>query len=108
MSRSKDALCSSSSGSRGARFGSGAALRRPMFWPRRRHVVAVLDANATSSAFARFEQRWIVHAIGCRDGDHAERVAPVDVNAILLAIIVQRLMNKFDNFTGIRLSAESI
>ena len=68
----------------------------------------MVDANATSSAVAGFEQRRIMHAIGCRDGNHAERVASIDVNANLLAIIVQRLVNKFDNFMGIGLSAESI
>ena len=73
-----------------------------------RHGAAAFDANATSSAVAGFEQRRIMHAIRCRDGNHAKRVAPTNINPIMLAIIVQRLVNEFDNFMGIRLSTESI
>ena len=73
-----------------------------------RHSAAAFDANATSSAVAGFEQRRIMHAIGCRDGNHAERVASIDINAILLAIIVQRLVNEFDNLMGVRLRTKGI
>ena len=49
-----------------------------------------------------------MRAIRCRDGEHAERIAPVDVDVVLLAIIIQRLMDKFDNCMSIRLGAKSI
>ena len=73
-----------------------------------RHSAAAFDANATSSAVAGFEQRWIMHAIRCRHSNQTERIAAVNINPIVFAIIVQRLVNEFDNFMGIRLSTESI
>ena len=73
-----------------------------------RHSAAAFDANATSNAVAGFEQRRTMHAIRFRDGNHAERVASIDINAILFAIIVQRLVNEFDNLMGVRLRTKSI
>ena len=49
-----------------------------------------------------------MRAMRCRDGEHAERIAPVDVDVVLLAIIIQRLMDKLDDFMSIRLGAKSI
>ena len=46
-----------------------------------------------------------MRAIRCRDGDHAEGIVTVDVDFVVFAIIVQRLMNKLDDFMRIRLGA---
>ena len=78
------------------------------FAARGRHGVACFNTNATSSAVAGFEQRRVMHAIRCRHGDHAESVVAADINPTMFTIIIQRLVNKFDDFMGIRLRAESI